>query len=71
MKQDKIQSPCVNICKLDSTKTFCVGCFRTIGEITNWIFYSDEQRTKIINEIQTRKKEFEKNNLLNYFKNNS
>ena len=26
-------SPCINECKLDDTKSYCIGCRRTIEEI--------------------------------------
>jgi uncharacterized protein len=35
-------SPCINICQMDPDKEFCLGCFRTLDEITNWA-RSDEQ----------------------------
>ena len=31
----------------------CIGCYRTTEEITNWTKYTDEQREKIIKEIQS------------------
>lgn len=31
-----IQSPCINICKLDAAGKLCLGCFRTREEIASW-----------------------------------
>jgi hypothetical protein len=31
-----LASPCVNICALDAATGWCLGCGRTIGEISNW-----------------------------------
>ena len=30
----------------------CIGCYRTTEEITMWTKYTDEERKKIIKEIQ-------------------
>lgn len=31
-----IDSPCIAICKLDSTQGHCIGCGRTLEEISQW-----------------------------------
>lgn len=54
MNNQKIISPCNNICKLDIAKQICIGCSRTSEEITNWIFYSDEKRAEIMNLLTQR-----------------
>jgi predicted Fe-S protein YdhL (DUF1289 family) len=36
-----VKSPCVKICKLDEENGVCIGCGRTIEEITNWSTFSD------------------------------
>jgi len=46
-------SPCINICELDENK-ICVGCYRTIEEISNWTKYTDEEKQHIINQVQNR-----------------
>ena len=46
-----IKTPCINLCKLkDGT---CIGCGRSIEQITNWSKYSPETREKIIKELDT------------------
>ncbi|MCZ7601974.1 MAG: DUF1289 domain-containing protein [Melioribacteraceae bacterium] len=54
MNNQKIISPCNNICKLDNYSSICIGCGRTSEEITNWIFYSDEKRVEIMNSLTQR-----------------
>ena len=44
---ENIESPCVNICALDVTRTYCVGCFRTRNEIARWRDASDEEKRRI------------------------
>ena len=45
-----MKSPCIKICKL--IESMCIGCYRTTEEITMWTKYTDEEREKIIKEIQ-------------------
>lgn len=54
----EIKSPCIKICILDEVTGLCKGCFRNIEEIARWIEMSDEERTKVFNELEKRKKEF-------------
>ena len=55
LNTDKVITPCVNVCKIDYDTNLCIGCARTVDEITNWIFYSDEQRKKIMTDLEKRK----------------
>tara|TARA_R100000908_G_C3747416_1_gene142482 strand:- start:910 stop:1053 length:144 start_codon:yes stop_codon:yes gene_type:complete len=38
----KIESPCVGVCELKDN--VCIGCNRTIEEITNWVPISQEKK---------------------------
>lgn len=31
-----LPSPCVNICRLDATEQWCLGCLRTLEELRQW-----------------------------------
>ena len=42
-----IESPCVNVCALDVTRTFCVGCYRTRDEIARWRDASEDEKRRI------------------------
>ena len=53
---NKISSPCIKNCSYDSSYKFCVGCFRSGEEITNWIYFSEETRKKIIKLLPQRRK---------------
>jgi len=39
----RVASPCIKVCVLDA-RSICVGCGRTIDEITQWSSMSDEQQ---------------------------
>ena len=43
-----IKSPCTAVCKIDYENGYCIGCNRTIEEITNWSILNDQQKKKIL-----------------------
>ncbi|WP_144142000.1 DUF1289 domain-containing protein [Paraburkholderia sp. BCC1884] len=49
-----IQSPCIDICRIDGNSGFCVGCLRTRDEIREWKAASDERRQQIIDGLAQR-----------------
>ncbi len=46
-------SPCVSICTLDEAET-CLGCGRTLEEISHWSTYSKEKQWQIIDDLRRR-----------------
>jgi uncharacterized protein len=53
-----IPSPCNSDCLIDPKTQLCKGCFRTIDEIISWIKLSNEEKQKIISQIEIRKESF-------------
>lgn len=51
---DIIESPCVRNCCLDNDD-ICMGCFRSIDEITGWHAASNEEKKEILARTQSRK----------------
>ena len=49
-----IKSPCVNVCKIDYESGYCIGCNRTIEEITNWSVFKDSQKRKILKKVKSK-----------------
>lgn len=47
-----IESPCVAVCKIDHESGYCIGCNRTIEEITNWSSFNDIQKKKILMKVK-------------------
>ena len=54
-----METPCVNVCLLDSEVGLCVGCGRTIDEIANWASMTDIERRAIIASLSARLERFE------------
>lgn len=48
-------SPCISVCQIDNQTGFCIGCYRTIDEIRDWIISTPDQRQTILAKIAERK----------------
>lgn len=51
----KIESPCIRNCCLNDDD-ICLGCFRSLSEITAWGIVDDPARRKILLLAESRKK---------------
>ncbi|MBN2172724.1 MAG: DUF1289 domain-containing protein [Bacteroidales bacterium] len=51
-----VKSPCINICKYDEDG-ICMGCYRSMKEITGWLFLNSEDKLKVLENAEKRKKE--------------
>jgi predicted Fe-S protein YdhL (DUF1289 family) len=49
-----IVSPCVGICTLEGP--YCVGCWRTMAEISRWASLSAAERERIMAELPGRRR---------------
>lgn len=45
------ESPCINECELDDDG-FCLGCGRTVAEITSWQEMTEEERQEVIERLK-------------------
>lgn len=46
------KSPCIKVCKLKDG--YCIGCKRSIYEISNWSKMTDEEKIRINKEVKKR-----------------
>ena len=53
-KREEIQSPCVKLCVVHPEERICVGCFRTIEEISRWSRLTHEERANIMADLPDR-----------------
>lgn len=49
-----ILSPCIDVCDVDSTGQFCIGCGRSMDEIARWLAASDDERRAILEKLPER-----------------
>lgn len=52
-----LPSPCINLCKMDAQSGLCLGCFRTIDEITAWSRADDAVRAAILAAVARRRQQ--------------
>lgn len=48
-------SPCINVCKMDTASGLCLGCYRTIDEITLWSRLDEAARRQVHEAIAMRR----------------
>ena len=53
-QRDEAQSPCVKLCVIHPQERLCLGCLRSIEEITNWSRMTPEARSTIMAELPAR-----------------
>lgn len=51
----RIESPCINICKVDDASGLCIGCARTIDEIAGWTSGSAAWRDAVMLALPGRR----------------
>ncbi len=51
-----MESPCVKICTYDWETRLCMGCGRTLDEISGWTALTSEQRRAVMAELPERLK---------------
>ncbi|SKC56809.1 DUF1289 domain-containing protein [Paraburkholderia hospita] len=49
-----VNSPCVDVCRIDGKSGLCVGCLRTREEIRGWKSMTDHRRHQVINDRTRR-----------------
>ena len=53
-QKNLIETPCKNICVIDTETSECIGCGRTRLEIAGWMRMSAEERRQILTELDQR-----------------
>jgi uncharacterized protein len=52
--RDEIQSPCVKLCVVHPEARICIGCMRSIDEISAWSRLTHEARATLMAELPAR-----------------
>jgi predicted Fe-S protein YdhL (DUF1289 family) len=50
-----IESPCNRVCTLDPASGLCLGCGRSLDEITRWTQMTDAERARVLVEAGRRR----------------
>ena len=54
-------SPCVHICLMDYAQGLCIGCHRTLDEITYWTTYTVARKSEVLAAVAKRRAAAETN----------
>ncbi|MGJ0484958.1 MAG: DUF1289 domain-containing protein [Methylomicrobium sp.] len=54
LPQEPPASPCIKCCCLDQN-SLCVGCFRTLDEITGWTKMNSAARSAVLAQTEKRR----------------
>ncbi len=49
-------SPCVEVCTLDASGRYCLGCLRTLEEIAGWGAFSGEEKRAVLRALERRRR---------------
>ena len=53
-QRDEVASPCVKLCVVHPEARICVGCYRSIDEISRWSRMNEAERTAVVTELPGR-----------------
>jgi len=53
-KRNEIESPCVKLCVIHPEERLCMGCFRSIDEISSWSRLTQAERSTIMADLPAR-----------------
>ncbi|MFO1352319.1 MAG: DUF1289 domain-containing protein [Gammaproteobacteria bacterium] len=48
-------SPCVNLCTLDASREFCLGCLRSLAEIAGWSGFTPAEKRLVLARLSARR----------------
>lgn len=52
---DSPASPCTKVCRIDAATGYCVGCWRTLAEISAWSKAGDRDKRAILAAVERRR----------------
>lgn len=50
-----METPCIQVCEIDSDTGVCRGCGRTLAEIAQWSSMGASERRRIMAELPARR----------------
>ena len=51
----KLSSPCISVCQMDFADEFCIGCYRTRGEIASWLTMDEAEQLYLLEILSKRR----------------
>jgi uncharacterized protein len=53
-RRDEVESPCVKVCVIHPEARLCVGCLRSLDEISAWSRMGHEARRAVMADLPAR-----------------
>jgi len=53
-KRDEVDSPCIKVCVVHPETRLCVGCRRSIDEISRWSRMTTDERRAVLAQLPGR-----------------
>jgi predicted Fe-S protein YdhL (DUF1289 family) len=50
-----VESPCIDVCKMNPDTRLCEGCFRTLEEIAAWSQLSADEKRAVLEKLRSRR----------------
>ncbi len=47
-------TPCIGICQINKHTQLCEGCRRSLTEVAEWLYYDDDKKRRVIDELARR-----------------
>ena len=51
----KLVSPCISVCQINSDDGFCIGCYRTRSEISLWPTMNRDDQLSLLKILRERR----------------
>jgi predicted Fe-S protein YdhL (DUF1289 family) len=55
VQEEAVASPCVNVCRMDTSNSYCEGCRRSLEEIASWSVYTASEKRAVLARLPARK----------------
>lgn len=52
-----VPSPCLSVCRMDTARAYCEGCWRSIEEIAAWSRMADADKLVVWDRIEARQRD--------------
>jgi predicted Fe-S protein YdhL (DUF1289 family) len=52
---DPVVSPCISVCQLDPRTGLCLGCLRSLEEISSWSRISRNEQREVLAAVAARR----------------
>jgi hypothetical protein len=56
-EEREVESPCNRVCTIDLATGYCIGCLRTLDEISRWHAMTHAERAALVAALPDRRTE--------------